>query len=485
MSSIKTLIFTCANAAYEDFAPLYAASALMHSQSSLVEIGVEDAERFLTVHGGAWRKVEDRYPHRTLLRTVAFPPKLLPNTVRFITAPVTTAHYVYIGDIDIIILDKDFPEMHISHMEKHSLRFSNIVRPNTNRMSGLHFAEYTAYYPIPDTSSLTRRMSDEQMLYALCELKGLSISDASHRFRPLHGIHASPNRMPNISERGGRKIPGWGWQPYASKWFAFSTDPLIADLRPHLSNRLRGYLDSLDELCAQPFAAIAEPPDFGSAAGAPMQMPAATFTRIYENNAWRGSESKSGPSSSLRRTSALREALPGLINQYCIATLLDAPCGDFHWMQHVVSNATFKYIGADIVVPLIRRNSAAHASSNTLFVTLDITKDPLPTADLFFCRDCLFHLSYEDIALVFRNFLRSQCSYILTTSHINKRDFNNTNIKTGKWRWFDLFKPPFNLEPNFRELILDGGGDRYMYLWVKEDVSPQMEIFINTTLGAT
>lgn len=34
-------------------------------------------------------------------------------------------------------------------------------------------------------------------------------------------------------------------------------------------------------------------------------------------------------------TVAIRHALPGILRDFQITTLLDAPCGDFHWMKEV------------------------------------------------------------------------------------------------------------------------------------------------------
>jgi hypothetical protein len=252
MATARTLIFTCANPAYEDFAPLYAASALLHTTSALVEIGVQDTEAFLGKHAAAWQRVMDRFPKRTLLRNVKFPRGILPNTVRFVTTPLSKAQYVYIGDIDILILEKGFPNIHINYMRRNGVPYSNSVRPETDRMSGLHFAEYAAFYPLPDTRSIDLSMNDERVLHAICRLKGFAIRDNAPWFRPVHGIHMSPNRMPNSSDRGGRKIPGWGWKQYRGQYKALASDPFVTELRQHLSHRLCGYLSALDELCATP-----------------------------------------------------------------------------------------------------------------------------------------------------------------------------------------------------------------------------------------
>lgn len=203
------------------------------------------------------------------------------------------------------------------------------------------------------------------------------------------------------------------------------------------------------------------------------------FSQIYRTNAWQGTVSVSGPSSSLERTATLREALPKIVAKYRFKTFLDAPCGDFFWMKAVISELPINYIGADIVDEIVLKNTVSFERSNIRFTKLDITVDRLPVADIFFCRDCLFHFSYQDVARVFLNFLRSECEHLMTTSHNTSEDFINTDIKTGEWRYFDLLKSPFNLPANYLEAVNDGGGDRKMYLWKKQDIASAVGAFIS------
>jgi hypothetical protein len=140
--------------------------------------------------------------------------------------------------------------------------------------------------------------------------------------------------------------------------------------------------------------------------------------------------------------------------------MLDLPCGDFNWMQHVQVPLQ-KYIGADIVEDLIRANQTRYGSAQREFRVLDLTKDVLPEVDLLFCRDCLVHLSFEDIEKVFSNIKRSGIQYLLTTTFSNRPE--NHNIQTGDWRVVNLQKAPFHL-PQPITLINEGcteGNGRY------------------------
>jgi SAM-dependent methyltransferase len=168
------------------------------------------------------------------------------------------------------------------------------------------------------------------------------------------------------------------------------------------------------------------------------------FTRIYHMDAWVSRESRSGKGSELIYTENLRRHLPEIFERFGITSILDAPCGDFNWMQHVISGTGLRYVGGDIVRPLIEANQKSHASANVSFVHLDIIGDPLPAADLMICRDCLFHLSNADIKAFLANFERSAIPYLLTTNHLGD-DIANSDIETGSFRLIDLFAEPFGL----------------------------------------
>ena len=78
------------------------------------------------------------------------------------------------------------------------------------------------------------------------------------------------------------------------------------------------------------------------------------FTEIYRNNSWGGKDSVSGTGSDAHQTKTITRELQNLFDEYNISTMLDIPCGDFHWMKKVVLNR-IDYIGADIVEELIQK----------------------------------------------------------------------------------------------------------------------------------
>ena len=62
------------------------------------------------------------------------------------------------------------------------------------------------------------------------------------------------------------------------------------------------------------------------------------FSGIYENYGFGSSESRSGPGSTLEETKLLREEIKKLIVKKGIKSVVDIPCGDFHWMKEIVFN---------------------------------------------------------------------------------------------------------------------------------------------------
>src|SRR5882757_543401 len=81
--------------------------------------------------------------------------------------------------------------------------------------------------------------------------------------------------------------------------------------------------------------------------------PKQVFTNIFRKNWWSNGESRSGWGAELKRTVTIRAELREFARRHSIRSLLDAPCGDFHWMRHVEWPAGFRYIGADIVPDLV------------------------------------------------------------------------------------------------------------------------------------
>lgn len=194
----------------------------------------------------------------------------------------------------------------------------------------------------------------------------------------------------------------------------------------------------------------------------------AVFSDIYRKNAWADPESVSGRGSTLARTEVIRRELPSLLGSVGARSLLDAPCGDFNWMQYVPLG-DIAYIGADVVPELIARNRAFENAPRRVFAVLNITRDRLPQVDVILCRDCLIHFSYQDIDAAIANFKRSNSGFLLATTHINVTE--NTDIRTGGWRSINLQLPPFNFPPPGRLIIEDPELGKGLGMWKLDELT--------------
>lgn len=197
------------------------------------------------------------------------------------------------------------------------------------------------------------------------------------------------------------------------------------------------------------------------------------FARIYATNLWSDPESRSGTGSGLDATQVLRTALPTALRQLEARVLLDVPCGDFTWMEHVDLSG-IEYIGGDIVPSIVEANRRMHARESRRFVELDLTRDTLPDADVLLCRDCLVHLSYANIRGVLDNVARSKIRVVFMTSFPGRRD--NYDVADGDWRPLDFQAPPFSF-PAPRVTIVeqcaeeDGSySDKALLAWRVDDL---------------
>jgi hypothetical protein len=197
------------------------------------------------------------------------------------------------------------------------------------------------------------------------------------------------------------------------------------------------------------------------------------FTDIYIGNKWGEKDSVSGPGSVLQQTRIIIDELPAIFVNFNIHSVLDIPCGDFRWMNHVRMK-NIDYTGADIVMDLVQNNKKQYEKGNVQFSKLNLIKDKLPRVDLIVCRDCLVHLSFKDIFWALRNVCHSNSTYLLTTTFPGRQ--HTHDIATGQWRTLNLEAAPFMLPPPLKtineECTLDDGAfeDKSLGLWRVADI---------------
>jgi hypothetical protein len=137
-----------------------------------------------------------------------------------------------------------------------------------------------------------------------------------------------------------------------------------------------------------------------------------------------------------------------------------------------------QYIGVDIVEALVQDNQRRFGDASTTFLCLNLAEDQLPKVDLILCRDCLVHLSFEDIHKVLANFKRSGSRYLLTTTFTGRKS-NKDLAGADIWRPLNLRMPPFNFPSPLRlidERCTEYHGqfaDKHLGLWLLSDINQE------------
>lgn len=122
------------------------------------------------------------------------------KSIRWIISEIWFKDYshIYIGDVDIFICQENptLLEQHVKHCKEQNLPYSNMVRPNSTRLSGLHFIEREKYYLCIESVRQKyvkllkeNKLNDtnEVMLYRMIKESGMEFPN--NQWRPHHGLH--------------------------------------------------------------------------------------------------------------------------------------------------------------------------------------------------------------------------------------------------------------------------------------------------------
>ena len=210
----KLLFYTCANEKYYPFAIIYPIFALAFNNDALVEIGLQDYDYFYSIYKDIIEYYKKKYNDKIYYHNVKFYDNVMPNSIRFISKPHYKTKYVYIGDIDILILEDIF-NFHYNNIKHNKLDFSNHKRININYLTGLHFIEYDKMYPITIPENINiYEISDEELLYYMMVNKKYKITNITNTNRPIHGYHVSyfsrpPLRTITTKDTLAKSVPAW------------------------------------------------------------------------------------------------------------------------------------------------------------------------------------------------------------------------------------------------------------------------------------
>ncbi len=120
--------------------------------------------------------------------------------------------YAYMGDVDFLLF-KETPSLlqaHIRHLKQIGLPFSNAIRKDSSRLTGLHFIHVASYYEKMDTiiseyllnkskirvAAKKHEKDDEEFLYKIIKqgigfggIEEKIIQGGEYFYRPHHGSH--------------------------------------------------------------------------------------------------------------------------------------------------------------------------------------------------------------------------------------------------------------------------------------------------------
>jgi hypothetical protein len=194
------------------------------------------------------------------------------------------------------------------------------------------------------------------------------------------------------------------------------------------------------------------------------------FDNIFRNAGWGSRESVSGVGSEAANAKKYVSELAYCLRDLGAHSIFDAPCGDLNWILPAV--AGLDYTGGDISPALIESLRPKHPG--LALRVFDICEDEFPRADVWHCRDCLFHLPLADVKRSLINFIRSDIPYALLTTHRSRLLHRNLDIPVGGWRYLDLEQPPFSLprpKAYLRDFRFGRDFPRFVGLWTRQQVS--------------
>lgn len=225
----------------------------------------------------------------------------------------------------------------------------------------------------------------------------------------------------------------------------------------------------------KPFGLDPFPRAFPNSSTAALRDRRNVFDKIYRGNHWASVESRSGVGSEADFATAYRSRLRDCLTGLGVKRIFDAPCGDLNWIGPLTSDGAFDYLGGDISKTLVHDVKKRHP--NLQVQIFDICEDAFPTADVWHCRDCLFHLPFEDIRNALANFSRSNIPYALITTHRSMLH-RNLDVPLGGFRYLDLERPPISLsraESYLKDFRLGRDFPRYVGLWRRETIAAAIE----------
>lgn len=192
------------------------------------------------------------------------------------------------------------------------------------------------------------------------------------------------------------------------------------------------------------------------------------FDDVYRHHRWggrrRGRPFFSGHGSDHDVIAGYAEMVRGFIGEQGIRSVADLGCGDFR-VGALIAPAAERYVGLDVVPRLVDWLAQTQGRPGTIdFRCADLTRDPLPEADLYLVRQVLQHLSNARISDFLANL--PQRGWLIVTEHQpddaalaepNLDKWSGATIRIGRNSGVYLERPPFSLG-GFRGMLLEVRG---------------------------
>jgi hypothetical protein len=193
------------------------------------------------------------------------------------------------------------------------------------------------------------------------------------------------------------------------------------------------------------------------------------FTDIYSNNGWGGASGSFFSGAGSHEATIVGPYLAVMKRDLerigaASMTVVDLGCGDFS-VGRRIAPLCGRYIGVDIVKPLIDHNRKIFGNSSVSFVHANMVTDDLPDGDVCLVRQVFQHLSNDQILAVLPKLDRYRCSFV-TEHHPSETRLRQRNvdkphgggIRTSERSGVFLDQPPFNFPSARYRLLLDVPG---------------------------
>ena len=143
--------------------------------------------------------------------------------------------------------------------------------------------------------------------------------------------------------------------------------------------------------------------------------PRAAFAEVYTTKAWGddGGDFFSGPGTVEAAVTApyldfLRSEFAAMARP---PRVLDLGCGDFKVCSQLLPSVE-SVTGVDVVPELVARNTRLFGSERVRFLCADISRDPLPEADVVLVREVMQHMSNAQIACLLKRLDAYPVAYV-------------------------------------------------------------------------